>query len=140
MDSHLLRIAGLIKKNSTGDISAREREELLQWKEKYPILQQWIENPDEKQEEIEQRLSQLLAEDILSDWKLIQKKVGQPSKSKKYYGIAAASILILMTLGFWIQNKQDRKSTRLNSSHVSSSYAVFCLKKKTTKHPTTRVN
>src|SRR5699024_11766800 len=26
--------------------------------------------------------------------------------------------------------KQDRKSTRLNSSHVSSSYAVFCLKKK----------
>src|SRR5699024_11445691 len=24
----------------------------------------------------------------------------------------------------------DRKSTRLNSSHVSTSYAVFCLKKK----------
>src|SRR5699024_11696620 len=28
-----------------------------------------------------------------------------------------------------IRNK-DRKSTRLNSSHVSISYAVFCLKKK----------
>src|SRR5437868_11885365 len=28
--------------------------------------------------------------------------------------------------------KKDRKSTRLNSSHVSTSYAVFCLKKKTT--------
>src|SRR5438477_1224850 len=26
----------------------------------------------------------------------------------------------------------DRKSTRLNSSHMSISYAVFCLKKKTT--------
>src|SRR5690348_17814680 len=26
---------------------------------------------------------------------------------------------------------QDRKSTRLNSSHPSISYAVFCLKKKT---------
>src|SRR5699024_12866731 len=26
--------------------------------------------------------------------------------------------------------KKDRKSTRLNSSHVSISYAVFCLKKK----------
>src|SRR5690349_19284235 len=25
----------------------------------------------------------------------------------------------------------DRKSTRLNSSHVETSYAVFCLKKKT---------
>src|SRR5438067_8214103 len=28
--------------------------------------------------------------------------------------------------------RQDRKSTRLNSSHVSISYAVFCLKKKNT--------
>src|SRR5690242_21410756 len=27
----------------------------------------------------------------------------------------------------------DRKSTRLNSSHMSISYAVFCLKKKTKK-------
>src|SRR6266704_2448518 len=29
---------------------------------------------------------------------------------------------------------RDRKSTRLNSSHVSISYAVFCLKKKTRHH------
>src|SRR5690348_17750403 len=28
---------------------------------------------------------------------------------------------------------EDRKSTRLNSSHPSISYAVFCLKKKKTK-------
>src|SRR3712207_9511798 len=27
-------------------------------------------------------------------------------------------------------NSQDRKSTRLNSSHANISYAVFCLKKK----------
>src|SRR3712207_8085814 len=27
--------------------------------------------------------------------------------------------------------KEDRKSTRLNSSHANISYAVFCLKKKT---------
>src|SRR5207253_9924243 len=27
-------------------------------------------------------------------------------------------------------HRRDRKSTRLNSSHVASSYAVFCLKKK----------
>src|SRR5690625_5475842 len=27
----------------------------------------------------------------------------------------------------------DRKSTRLNSSHVASSYAVYCLKKKRTE-------
>src|SRR5438477_4265555 len=30
------------------------------------------------------------------------------------------------------RNRADRKSTRLNSSHMSISYAVFCLKKKKT--------
>src|SRR5690625_5905005 len=30
---------------------------------------------------------------------------------------------------------RDRKSTRLNSSHVAISYAVFCLKKKTKQQP-----
>src|SRR5207253_8243049 len=30
---------------------------------------------------------------------------------------------------------QDRKSTRLNSSHVAISYAVFCLKKKKKQYP-----
>src|SRR5690349_24120206 len=32
----------------------------------------------------------------------------------------------------------DRKSTRLNSSHVETSYAVFCLKKKTRPPSNTR--
>src|SRR5207253_4090930 len=37
--------------------------------------------------------------------------------------------------GIWIDGRlgflrADRKSTRLNSSHVAISYAVFCLKKK----------
>src|SRR5439155_5491111 len=31
---------------------------------------------------------------------------------------------------------EDRKSTRLNSSHVAISYAVFCLKKKKNKQDT----
>src|SRR5690625_5711766 len=30
---------------------------------------------------------------------------------------------------------EDRKSTRLNSSHVAISYAVFCLKKKKQSNP-----
>src|SRR3712207_8001147 len=41
---------------------------------------------------------------------------------------------------------EDRKSTRLNSSHANISYAVFCLKKKTNNtypiplnHPPTRL-
>src|SRR5690625_6412821 len=31
---------------------------------------------------------------------------------------------------YTVANVRDRKSTRLNSSHVAISYAVFCLKKK----------
>src|SRR5256885_3457131 len=33
---------------------------------------------------------------------------------------------------------RDRKSTRLNSSHLVISYAVFCLKKKHSRHCTSR--
>src|SRR5699024_12430805 len=35
-----------------------------------------------------------------------------------------------LAVGWTPDGKSDRKSTRLNSSHVSISYAVFCLKKK----------
>src|SRR5690242_4055334 len=42
------------------------------------------------------------------------------------YRAQAAGDKINLSLGF----SQDRKSTRLNSSHMSISYAVFCLKKK----------
>src|SRR5699024_11807435 len=41
----------------------------------------------------------------------------------------AGSILGVVGVDDPVQ-EADRKSTRLNSSHVSSSYAVFCLKKK----------
>src|SRR5690606_42037288 len=37
---------------------------------------------------------------------------------------------ILISGGTLNLHGEDRKSTRLNSSHVKSSYAVFCLKKK----------
>src|SRR5699024_3191699 len=49
------------------------------------------------------------------------------------------SSLAWLTIGYWHTTRpvcrahaiepEDRKSTRLNSSHVSISYAVFCLKK-----------
>src|SRR5690625_5847192 len=37
-----------------------------------------------------------------------------------------------------IAGEEDRKSTRLNSSHVAISYAVFCLKKKSNARSTGR--
>src|SRR5437762_5863683 len=42
----------------------------------------------------------------------------------------------LKDVAAWCPDK-DRKSTRLNSSHRCISYAVFCLKKKTSSHTTT---
>src|SRR5438270_4107718 len=39
-----------------------------------------------------------------------------------------------------IEAAQDRKSTRLNSSHSQISYAVFCLKKKKNKRSITHEN
>src|SRR5699024_4783108 len=53
----------------------------------------------------------------------------------------AAMVMVLFTLADMIEARTvdkarhsiaqlDRKSTRLNSSHVSTSYAVFCLKRK----------
>src|SRR5699024_12021323 len=38
----------------------------------------------------------------------------------------------IVTISAGHMDDRDRKSTRLNSSHVSISYAVFCLKKKDT--------
>src|SRR5690349_22047932 len=39
-------------------------------------------------------------------------------------------IIFAPTMVGHVKSSQDRKSTRLNSSHVEISYAVFCLKKK----------
>src|SRR5438477_8058087 len=56
-------------------------------------------------------------------------------------GAAAPSVVAFVRLarislataaeGDFGYSRRDRKSTRLNSSHMSISYAVFCLKKKT---------
>src|SRR5437773_538730 len=40
---------------------------------------------------------------------------------------------IICQRGLLLLGIQDRKSTRLNSSHITISYAVFCLKKKKKK-------
>src|SRR5438067_6985779 len=47
--------------------------------------------------------------------------------------VSANSSLTVRRSPFTIK-LEDRKSTRLNSSHVSISYAVFCLKKKKKEH------
>src|SRR5690554_7474456 len=55
----------------------------------------------------------------------------------EHYGTRATTVVtvsrdgeIRVTEQSWGPFSSDRKSTRLNSSHVRISYAVFCLKKK----------
>src|SRR5688500_19309125 len=43
-------------------------------------------------------------------------------------------VLALQDVSLEVHPGADRKSTRLNSSHLVISYAVFCLKKKTHSH------
>src|SRR5688500_19810375 len=54
--------------------------------------------------------------------------------------VVAGSAVLVAVCARWIswkeQGKEDRKSTRLNSSHLVISYAVFCLKKKRTANTT----
>src|SRR5690606_39594665 len=55
-----------------------------------------------------------------------QRELG--SMADKVARVAAAAEAVAAAVGL-----RDRKSTRLNSSHVKISYAVFCLKKKKTR-------
>src|SRR5439155_1324459 len=66
----------------------------------------------------------------------------QSAASGKLHGPGnlEVGVLTLKRDGFYVERvarcaevNQDRKSTRLNSSHVAISYAVFCLKKKKKK-------
>src|SRR5690242_8743457 len=62
----------------------------------------------------------------LGEWKILEKRPFY--RSKKYDN---APMPWMERIDEYGTAFQDRKSTRLNSSHMSISYAVFCLKKKT---------
>src|SRR3712207_8034066 len=58
-----------------------------------------------------------------------QKKQSFP-KEKDYQQFLETSGFTEEDVKFRVRLEEDRKSTRLNSSHANISYAVFCLKKK----------
>src|SRR5438067_4750189 len=55
---------------------------------------------------------------------------GEQGHPLRDFGVTPRVILLDLKLPKVDGLEVDRKSTRLNSSHVSISYAVFCLKKK----------
>src|SRR5437870_9420018 len=61
-----------------------------------------------------------------------QQQVGMRSDR----GTVRSAVSQLEDTGIGGRIERDRKSTRLNSSHVAISYAVFCLKKKKRKSHT----
>src|SRR3712207_8108175 len=66
-----------------------------------------------------------------------RRQVGAMSEQGNLTPLQAASDPI--DPGATIGHVQDRKSTRLNSSHANISYAVFCLKKKKNIVPNTKI-
>src|SRR5699024_11249735 len=68
--------------------------------------------------------------------------IAPPQNARFAEDVRDDASLVLRSSGAWTNHTEttvdvdgyqyvlDRKSTRLNSSHVSISYAVFCLKKK----------
>src|SRR5574337_1615093 len=65
------------------------------------------------------------AEDIMRNAGLEDAQAGIKIAGRNINNLIYADDTTLMA-----ESQEDRKSTRLNSSHHSSSYAVFCLKKK----------
>src|SRR5690606_41002543 len=62
----------------------------------------------------------------------VERLTGAPVEVSDLRAGAALVIAALAADGETHVSGADRKSTRLNSSHVKISYAVFCLKKKNT--------
>src|SRR5258705_8008018 len=55
----------------------------------------------------------------------------RPGSYEAYCPVGKGSHRMLGMMNHLMVGDADRKSTRLNSSHLGISYAVFCLKKKT---------
>src|SRR3712207_8628466 len=76
--------------------------------------------------------------DIEQKLREIRGEVDEIGESSKNYALIAGAVAAVAVVGFaYLLGKRkakDRKSTRLNSSHANISYAVFCLKKKTSKY------
>src|SRR5699024_1825662 len=89
-----------------------------------------LHNLEEGFDYTKQRKSKII-ESILLGYPQIFQVAVKPEKDKSYTVVHGFNEM--KALSDFANNKfelRDRKSTRLNSSHVSSSYAVFCLKKK----------
>src|SRR5690606_41901502 len=68
--------------------------------------------------------------DLLADEGMIREAAQALLEARRDGGRVLYQLALLDDLQVLETHRRDRKSTRLNSSHVKISYAVFCLKKK----------
>src|SRR5690606_41575502 len=78
--------------------------------------------------EIQAEVERLTKEELSPE--LILKILDSPDVSDKLWALSQVRDGVEFTPELRAAIFEDRKSTRLNSSHVKISYAVFCLKKK----------
>src|SRR2546430_7531175 len=69
---------------------------------------------------------------LLAGTAFLMVTLGKTGSRGGFLGFLAVGGYLLLRLRGVSTHRQDRKSTRLNSSHSQISYAVFCLKKKYT--------
>src|SRR5437868_2997692 len=108
MSVPLLLLAAVIEERSKGATTLREREERISLAAESANLAFWSINFERK-------------ESWMSD------------KGRAIFNFGPDEPLSRELFLARVHPEEDRKSTRLNSSHVSISYAVFCLKKKKEK-------
>src|SRR5205814_5193948 len=77
------------------------------------------------------RRLQIFATPRCGAYSAFARRPAPPAGSSSVAPIALAidAPCVLASLAFRAPGARDRKSTRLNSSHLGTSYAVFCLKK-----------
>src|SRR5207245_8656687 len=96
-----------------------------------------VEGPPVHAEEVPEALP--AAEFDATPWPVPTRPAPRPVRISRPLGPRLWTAALAGALLFTAGGEQDRKSTRLNSSHGSISYAVFCLKKKTTEYSIARV-
>src|SRR5437660_1637188 len=112
------------KDNSEADALHAKVQELAEESQKHHeeivILSERFEALKIKQEDVRKSLNQLRGEykDTDEKYQVVRKSIDLAEKMSQRQKEETHK-----------QNLKDRKSTRLNSSHVAISYAVFCLKK-----------
>src|SRR5262245_65006527 len=81
------------------------------------ILLRWMRSSKTEQRMVERARMILLASDGLSGKEIALKMGTREARVSKWLGRSLCRLI----------HRKDRKSTRLNSSHLGISYAVFCL-------------